>query len=253
MNQLIPIKNNKDGGIAVSGRDLHKFLEVKTLYKDWFPRMVEYGFVEGTDFSSKKSESSGGRPSTDAIMTLDMAKEIAMIQRSDKGKQAREYFIACEKQLKQVPQQIAETKLPSQIAATEMQSMANYKTALETFIAGIRPDIAALKTIKHLRPKLTQIDCDDMLTLIPGRTDIDDIGYYTPTKLGEGIGGKKAREINKTMEKLGWQYKSSDGWKITEAGKQYGEMLPWEKNGHSGFKIAWNDKALDALKEYFNA
>ena len=98
MNELIRIDNDN----KVSGRELHEFLEVGTAYKDWFPRMAEYGFVEGTDFCSKMSESTGGRPSVDHIMTIDMAKEICMIQRTDKGKQARQYFIECEKRLKAV-------------------------------------------------------------------------------------------------------------------------------------------------------
>lgn len=82
------------------GRDLHAFLEVTTPYDKWFPRMVEYGFIAGQDFSTKMSESTGGRPRTDHIITLDMAKHLAMIQRTDKGKQAREYFIECEKHAK---------------------------------------------------------------------------------------------------------------------------------------------------------
>jgi len=103
-NQLIPLVTN-DGIDAVMGRDLHTFLEVKTAYKDWFPRMVEYGFSEGQDFSSKLSETSsaGGRPRIDHIVSLDMAKEISMIQRTDKGKQARQYFIECERRAKEAP------------------------------------------------------------------------------------------------------------------------------------------------------
>lgn len=100
MNTLIPLHNN-DGEQAVLGRDLHAFLEVTTAYKDWFPRMVTYGFEEGKDFSSFLSESTGGRPKQDHIIGLDMAKEISMIQRSDKGRQARRYFIECERQAKQ--------------------------------------------------------------------------------------------------------------------------------------------------------
>ena len=100
MNELIPIQNN-DGKQAVMGRDLHTFLEVTTAYKDWFPRMVAYGFEQGKDFSSILSESTGGRPKQDHILTLDMAKEISMIQRTDKGKQARQYFIECERRAKE--------------------------------------------------------------------------------------------------------------------------------------------------------
>ena len=97
MNELIKITTNEVGEPTVLGRELHEFLGVKTLYKDWFPRMVEYGFTEGKDFSSFLSESTGGRPSTDHLLTIDMAKEICMIQRTEVGKQARQYFIQVEK------------------------------------------------------------------------------------------------------------------------------------------------------------
>ena len=72
-------------------------LEVKTAYKDWFPRMVEYGFAEEIDFCSFLSESTGGRPSHDHELTIEMAKELCMIQRNEKGKQARQYFVQLEK------------------------------------------------------------------------------------------------------------------------------------------------------------
>ena len=103
MNELIKITYNNDRP-AVSARDLHDFLEVKTAYKDWFPRMCEYGFTEGEDFNPLKIErvqNEGERMVTrtvdDAVLTIDMAKELCMIQRNEKGKQARQYFLQIEK------------------------------------------------------------------------------------------------------------------------------------------------------------
>ena len=86
MNELLKIDTSDAERITVSARDLHEALEVKTQFKDWFPRMCEYGFEDGKDFCSFLSESTGGRPSQDAQITLDMAKEIAMLQRTEKGK-----------------------------------------------------------------------------------------------------------------------------------------------------------------------
>lgn len=97
MNDLIKVNYDNDR-ITLSARELHEFLEVGTHFKDWFPRMCEYGFEEEKDFRSILSKSTGGRPSTDYEITLDMAKEIAMIQRNEKGKQARQYFLEIEKQ-----------------------------------------------------------------------------------------------------------------------------------------------------------
>ncbi len=96
MNELIKVNYENDRP-TVLARDLHNFLKVKTAFKDWFPRMCEYGFSEGTDFCSFLSESTGGRPAQDAQLTIEMAKEICMLQRNERGKQARQYFIQLEK------------------------------------------------------------------------------------------------------------------------------------------------------------
>ena len=108
MNDLIKI-NKENDRITVLGRDLHKFLELKEDYTEWIVRMISYGFEENTDFYvfSEISETTdntafGGIRKTKLSnhqLTLDMAKEISMIQRNEKGKQARQYFIECEKKL----------------------------------------------------------------------------------------------------------------------------------------------------------
>ena len=97
MNEVIKVTVNDNHEPIVSGRQLHEELGVKTPYDKWFPRMTEYGFTENEDFSTFLSESTGGRRATDHIIKLDMAKEIAMIQRTDKGKEVRQYFMQVEK------------------------------------------------------------------------------------------------------------------------------------------------------------
>ena len=98
MNALLEIKVNDNQEQAVSGRDLHMFLGIETRYDTWFNRMLQYGFEEGKDFCSKMSESTGGRPSTDHLMKIDMAKELCMLARNEKGKQARQYFLEVERE-----------------------------------------------------------------------------------------------------------------------------------------------------------
>ena len=95
MNAIIRIDYENENP-TVSGRELHAVLGVATQYKDWFPRMCEYGFIEGRDFSSILSESTGGRPSTDHALSVPMAKELCMLQRNDQGKKFRQYFISVE-------------------------------------------------------------------------------------------------------------------------------------------------------------
>lgn len=100
MNELIKINYDSDRP-TVLGRDLHEALESDTRYNDWFKRMAEYGFTEGTDYYSilsNRSDGKAGKPKTDHQLTIEMAKEICMIQRSEKGKQCRQYFIAVEEQ-----------------------------------------------------------------------------------------------------------------------------------------------------------
>lgn len=96
MNEILTVNNDTQ---TVSARELHERLHIKTAFKDWFPRMCEYGFEEGADFCSKLSETSqkGGRPAKDADISIDMAKQICMIQRTPEGKAVRQYLIDLEK------------------------------------------------------------------------------------------------------------------------------------------------------------
>lgn len=184
MNELIEIKVNENQEPIVSGRMLHEFLEVKTQYKDWFPRMVEYGFIEGLDFSSILSESTGGRPKQDHAIKLDMAKEIAMIQRTDKGKQARQYFIQVEKDYNS-PEKIMARAL--QIAQQELSTL-----RLENKVQS--------QQIAELAPKATYYDlvlqCNSLLSV---------------TEIAKDY-GMSASKFNRALKDLGVQYKQSGVW-----------------------------------------
>ena len=100
MNELFKVNYDNDR-ITLSARDLHGFLEINTQYTKWFERMTEYGFNENVDYqaiSQKRITAQGNETTyTDHQITIEMAKEIAMLQRNDKGKQARQYFIELEK------------------------------------------------------------------------------------------------------------------------------------------------------------
>ncbi|WP_294707530.1 antA/AntB antirepressor family protein [uncultured Fusobacterium sp.] len=99
MENLIKIEE-RNGEQLVSGRELHKFLEIKARFNDWFPRMCEYGFIENKDYiaiTQKRVTAQGNETTyTDYLMKISMAKELSMLQRNERGKQAREYFIKCE-------------------------------------------------------------------------------------------------------------------------------------------------------------
>lgn len=100
MNELIKVTTNENDEQLVNGRELYEFLGVKDNYTDWFKRMIKYGFDENVDFisfSEKSDKPFGGRPQVNHYVKLDMAKEISMLQRTERGKQARRYFIQLEK------------------------------------------------------------------------------------------------------------------------------------------------------------
>lgn len=130
MNEIIKVNYENDRP-TVLARDLHDFLEVKTAFKDWFPRMCEYGFSEGTDFCSFLSESTGGRPAQDAQLTIEMAKEICMLQRNERGKHARQYFIQLEK----------DWNSPEKVMARALQIADKKIKRLETQIEEDKPKV----------------------------------------------------------------------------------------------------------------
>lgn len=100
MQQLIQITTDPKNGNVVSARELYEFLEVQTDFSDWCKRMFEYGFEENKDYSLLKIGERKAHNKTDYALTIDTAKEISMLQRSEKGKQIRNYFIEAEKQLR---------------------------------------------------------------------------------------------------------------------------------------------------------
>ena len=102
MNALIPVNYDNPERPTVSGRELHEFLGVNSNYTTWFKRMCEYGFTEEVDFKAifQKWNTAQGNETTqvDHQLTIPMAKELCMIQRNERGKQARQYFLKVEEQ-----------------------------------------------------------------------------------------------------------------------------------------------------------
>lgn len=98
MNEIIAINYESDNP-TVSGRELHAMLQIETRYNDWFPRMCAYGFREGKDycsFLSNRSDGLPGKQATDHALSIPMAKELCMLQRSEMGRKFRQYFISIE-------------------------------------------------------------------------------------------------------------------------------------------------------------
>ena len=160
----------REGRKLVSGRELHEFLEIRTKYKDWFRRMVEYGFEEEIDFirvAQKRATNNLKNPVTTVIdhaISIDMAKEISMIQRTEKGKAARQYFINCEKKLKEV-------KKLSPMELMELQFKALKEQ--EEKIAQVENKVDKLEEDMPL----FQIDCKEIQALVR-KKGIEALGGY---------------------------------------------------------------------------
>ena len=191
MNELIKITANEVGEPTVLGRELHEFLGVTTRYNDWFPRMVEYGFTEGKDFNLLKNEQvrfEGNREVTrellDHLLTIDMAKEICMIQRTEVGKQARQYFIQVEKDYNS-PEKIMARAL--RIAEKELSTL-----RLETKVQA--------QQIAELQPKATYYD---LILQCPSLLSVTEIAKDY---------GLSAKGLNKILHDNGIQYSQSGVW-----------------------------------------
>ncbi|WCG36299.1 phage antirepressor KilAC domain-containing protein [Companilactobacillus farciminis] len=188
MNELIPTEKDKQGNILVSGRDLHKFLEIGKDFSNWFKDMIKYGFEEGKDFTPFLAKSHGGRPRTEYAMTLDMAKEISMIQRNEKGKQARQYFIKVEEAYKHEKQLGYSTK---NVGGYQVPD--DYRGAL-LLAADLQEQVDTMK------PKASYYD-----QLIANKS------LMVTTAIAKDY-GMSAKEFNKVLHKLKVQYKLGGQW-----------------------------------------
>jgi phage anti-repressor protein len=121
MKELIKIERNREGKETVDARELHKFLEVKSEFRNWIKnRISDFSFTEGVDFIAGKFLP--GSDQIDYHLTLDMAKELSMLERNDKGKQARLYFIEREKQFQRVEQ-----LSPAELILRQAQQLVEYE------------------------------------------------------------------------------------------------------------------------------
>lgn len=188
MNELIQVTYENDRP-TVLGRDLHELLEVNSNYTTWFKRMCDYGFTENIDYATcfpnlESENQHGGQNKIDHQLTIDMAKEICMLQRTEKGKQARQYFIQLEKDWNS-PEKVMARAL--QIARKELDSLRLINRVQQQQIA-------------ELSPKATYYDlvlqCSDLLST---------------TEIAKDY-GVSAIWLNKLLAKNKIQFKQSGIW-----------------------------------------
>lgn len=195
MKELIKI-TEQNGNQAVSARELHKFLEVQTPFTMWIDRMFEYGFTENTDFEATNffvnhPNGIGGTTVKDYALTLDCAKEIAMLQRSERGKIARQYFIECEKQLRS-----GKFALPT-----------TYKEALQSLLEEVEA-----KERLQAQNDLQRIELQKQAPKVAYYEDVlTSKSTYNANQIAKEL-GMSAVTLNKRLHELKVQYKQGGQW-----------------------------------------
>ena len=228
MSDLIKI-TTKDGKQLVSARELHDFLGIGVHFSTWMKRMCEYGFEEDIDFSILKSSNPNGGIAKidDYVITIDMAKEISMIQRTEKGKQARLYFIECEKKLKEVD-----------VKANLLLSIYN----------GGQEGIAAAKKLTELeveeatKPLLPKAEFYDKV-LNPTDEENGFTKLLTTTEVAKDL-GMTARQLNNILHEKRIIYKKGKTWVLYSKYdhlisekycdyfiNEFGNLLKWTEKG----------------------
>ena len=219
MNELIKV-NYENKRPTVMGRELHEALEVNSNYTTWFNRMSEYGFTEGVDFIScfpnlESENQHGGQNKVDHQLSIDMAKEICMIQRSEKGKQFRQYFIDVENKWN-TPEAVMARAL--QLANKKLDEIKNANKKLETTVA------VQTQQIAELQPKASYYDvvlnCKDLIST---------------TEIAKDY-GKSAVWLNAHLHERKIQFKQGGIWLLYAkyAEKGYTNTKTQTYNGNDG-------------------
>lgn len=231
MSNLIKINLNENQEPIVSGRELHKVLEIETPYRIWFPRMVEYGFTENIDFVTLEqncTKPQGGRPEVNHAIKLDMAKEIAMIQRSKQGKKVRQYFIQVEKDYNS-PEKIMARAL--KIAEGKLQVLQLENTQQKQLIGELKPKADYLDQILQSK------------------------ALVTITAIAKDY-GMSAKALNKKLYELKVQFKQGHQWflysQYHNCGYTHSETVEYEhKDGRKDVTMntKWTQKGRLFLYE----
>lgn len=227
MNELIKVTQNEKGEQLVSARDLYYYLEVKKDFSDWIKTYIGqevYGFEEGIDYSTFKGNStkSTPRPKIEYIISINMAKELAMLSKVPKGKQARKYFIECERQLQtfKLPTTYKEA-LMALIQKEEEKEKLQLENKVKTqLIAEYEPKVSYYDSILS--------DKNSLLTITQIAKDY-------------GLSGKSLNTILHT-ELI--QYKQNGQWLLYSNYMNQGftKSTTWDNGGKTGLHTKWTQK-----------
>ncbi len=223
MNDIIKIEN-RDGIETVNARDLHSFLESKQDFSNWIKSRIEkYGFKESKDFIKldnfiEVENSNLKRPQIDYYLTIEMAKEISMVENNEKGKEARQYFIECENK---------------------------YKSALPKKTL----DEQALEVITGLQQRVIEYKQKYEMLIHQNK-------LYTSTEIAKELNLKSAVELNKILENNKIQYKVNNTWVLTSDYSELNYTSTKQtilENGKIIYDRKWTGAGRDFIIKFFNS
>jgi anti-repressor protein len=223
--ELIKITDH-NGDQAVSARELHSFLEVTERFGNWCERMFQYGFVEGVDYTPLTFLHPQNKQELgDYILTLDTAKEISMLQRTDKGKQARQYFIQCEKAVQMIRAKSLTTKELAQMVI----DAENAREEAEKRLAIQQPKVDYVKAV---------LQSNSFRTVNEIATDL----------------GMTANKLNATLHAHQIQYKQGGVWMLYAKYRSCGYAFSRTdlKNGHTYTQLVWTEKGRAFIHAILN-
>ena len=216
MKELIKITRNENGQQLVSARELYEFLGATERFSSWLERYCKYGFEEDIDYTSVKSftvvNNGAKKELQDYAITIDMAKEFSMLQKSDKGKEARRYFIECERKLVQVSKKAL---------------------LLERIFNGGEDGLLASKELAELRAEEVSKPLieenkkkEQIITELKPKADYTDIilknpGLVTITQISKDY-GMSGRKMNSILNELHVQYKLGNQWLLYSEHQSFG-------------------------------
>lgn len=268
MNELIPVAPREIGGVTMltsEGRDLHTYLDVGRDFSNWIKdRIEQYEFVEGRDYETyllaNIGEKGQGRPTKEYIISVGMAKELAMVERTPKGKEARLYYIDCERRVLvgdvaalPAPVETKPVRVRGRTPLDQVKVINFVGDALKD-VPGIRLDVVAAAKLQAFEQH-TGIDFSEFRRALQP-VALERMVHLNPTQIGARIAEQTGRAkvssqlVNKVLLQLGLQRKVEDGYALTEAGTKYGEVLPFKaKNAHHGNQIDWWESVVDVVRE----
>ncbi len=280
MKQLITINKDQNGTKTVNARDLHAFLEIGKDFSTWIKdRINKYDFIEGEDFTltlpkTREQVSHGGHNAKNYHISLDMAKELSMVERNTKGKEARKYFIACEKKMlaptkqltrKEILMMAIEAEEKVEALALENKKLIRSKGQIadKQTASALGKASGAVRRIKSLERRLEPLEAFDRYV----RQNTPSKKFKTVTEIGAAI-GRSGTAINKILTEIGFQEASKDKESsvvfnstefterqvrvITEAGEEFSSYVVHRTGNGTTRSIKWNLSVLKQIISHLN-